>query len=161
VFSAKHAIMVGKWLACLVLTAVSLYVIALGVGFFLLSKAIYFRNVDQDSARNSRGDEVFASTDFNGGETHPSKTVIRLKRRGHPFSTTLLEAHSYDVLVGLQWQNNDNLVVQVDFGCDGAHSAPIAVVGPIHIHYRFGDPGRLPPAGYETAPRPDPAQPCR
>lgn len=103
---------------------------------------------------------MFAETNMEGGETHPLPTVIWLKRSGHLFSTTLLTANSFDVLVGLRWQDNDNLVVQLDVGCDGTHSKPVETVGPIHVQYRFGDPGHLPPAGYESAPRPDPSQPC-
>jgi hypothetical protein len=128
---------------------------------FLLSRGLYFRGIDDDMAKNTRGDTVFAETDSNGGETHPWKTVIWLKRAGYLFSTTLVEANSYDILVGLKWQGNDNLVIQLDLGCDGNNAAPVQTVGPIHILYRFGDPGYTPKPGYESFRRRDlPPEKC-
>jgi hypothetical protein len=159
--SLKRAITIGKWLGYVALTVASLYIIYLGTLVFLLSRDLYFRNIEDATAKNIRGDEVFAETNFEGGETHPWKTVIWLKRAGHPFSTTLLDANSYDILVGLKWQGNDNLVLQLDLGCDGNNSAPVETVGPIHILYRFGDPGYTPKPGYESFRRRDlPREPC-
>jgi hypothetical protein len=128
---------------------------------FLFSRDLYLRDIETATAKNTRGDEVYAETDFHGGLTHPWKTVIRLKRGGRLFSTTLLEANSYDILVGLTWQDDDHLALQVDLGCDGSHSPPVAIVGPIHIAYRFGDPGYLPEPGYESFRRRDLSpEPC-
>jgi hypothetical protein len=159
--SLKRVITIGKWLGCAALTAASLYVLYLGILVFLLSRGLYLRNIEDATAKNARGDEVFAETNFEGGETHPWKTVVWLKRAGHLFSTTLLEANSYEVLVGLNWQDDDNLILQLDFGCDGNNSAPVEGVGPIHILYRFGDPGNIPKPGYESFRRRDlPRQPC-
>jgi hypothetical protein len=159
--SLKQAIAIGKWLGCSALTAASLYILFWGIAIFLLSRDLYLRNIEDAAAENARGDRVFAETNFEGGETHPWRTLIWLKRNGHLFSTPLLEAYSYEVLVGLHWENQDSLVLQLDFGCDGMHSSPVEAVGPIHILYRFGDPGHLPHPGYESARRRDlPREPC-
>jgi hypothetical protein len=61
------------------------------------------------SAKNGRGDIVTAETNFFGAPEHRSKTVIRLKRAGHRFSTTLVESRSWEVLVGLKWRDDDTL----------------------------------------------------
>jgi hypothetical protein len=90
------------------------------------------------------------------------KTVIRLHRAGHWFSTTLVEARSWEVLVGLHWRNDDTLDVQLDFGCEPQIEHPADVVGPIHIVYHWGDPGHVPKIGYESSRRRDlPPEPCR
>ncbi len=113
------------------------------------------------SAKNARGDVASAETDFFGAPEHRVKTVIRLKRAGHWFSTTLVEARSWDVLVGLNWRNNDTLDVQLDFGCEPQMERPADVVGPIHIVHHWGDPGHVPKIGYETFRRRDlPPEPC-
>ena len=157
----KRIVAIGKWPVFFALTAASLYVIFMGSLIFLLSRDLYLREIEDASSRNPRGDEVFAETDFHGGETHPWKTVVWLRRAGHLFSTTLLEANSFDVSVGMKWRDDDNLVLQLDFGCDGNHTAPVETVGPIHITYRFGDPGHTPKPGYESSRRRDlPRQPC-
>ena len=158
--SPKRVVSILRWLISIALTAGSIYVIFYSVFFFLISRDLYLRNVEDATARNSRGDKVFAETNFEGGETHPWKTVIWLKRAGHLFSTTLLEANSFDILVGLKWQDNKHLILQLDFGCDGTHSTPVETIGPIRVTYRFGDPGKLSVPGYESAPRPEPRQPC-
>ncbi len=114
------------------------------------------------SAKNRRGDIVTAETDFFGTPEHRSKTVIRLKRAGHWFSTTLVELRSWEVLIGLKWRDDDNLELQLDFGCDAQTSRPVSTVGPIHIAYHYGDPGDVPRVGYETFRRRDlPPQPCQ
>lgn len=159
-FSLKRILQIGKWVAYAVLTTVSLYIIYIGILIFLLSRGLYFRNVEDATAKNGRGDAVFAETDFSGEPTHPAKTVIWLRRAYHPFSTTLLEAYSYDFLVGFKWQDDDSLILQLDLGCDAHNTRPVARVGPIRILYDFGGSGQLPKAGYETAPRPDPLPPC-
>jgi hypothetical protein len=157
----KTAIRVLKWLGCLGLTAASLYILYLGALIFLLSRGLYLRNIEDAAAKNARGDEVFAETNFEGGETHSWKTVIRLKRAGHLFSTTLLDANSYEVIVGLRWEDDDDLVLQLDFGCDGNYSPPVDSVGPIRVRYRLGDPGDTPNPGYESFRRRDlPREPC-
>jgi hypothetical protein len=156
----KRAIVIGKWLVALALTAASLYVLYVAVFWFLLSRVLYFRNIEDTSAKNTRGDTVFAESDLGGGPTHPSDTEIWLKRAGHLFSTTLLEAQSYELSVGLRWRDDDDLIVQLDLGCDGTHTTPVESVGSIRIHYQFGGPQHLPAAGHETVPGPDPAKPC-
>ncbi len=159
--SVTRVITAGKWLLCVLLTLGSVYVIRLSIMVFLLSRGLYLRNVDADQAANARGDVVLAETDFSGGETHPWKTVIWLKRSGHLFSTTLVEANSFDVSVGMKWRDDDHLVLRLDFGCDGNHTAPVDAVGRIHIAYQFGDPGYTPNRGYELFRRRDlPPEPC-
>jgi hypothetical protein len=159
--SANRAIRICKWLAYSAITTASVYILFWGIAIFLISRDLYFRNVWDATAENARGDRVFAETNFDGGETHPSRTVIRLKPHGHFFSTPLLEAYSYEVLVGLRWEDEHRVVLKLDFGCDGTHSTPVEAVGPIHILYRFGDPGYLPHPGYESARRRDlPRAPC-
>lgn len=159
-FPLKRIFQVSKWAGYSVLTLVIFYIIYLGIFAFLFSRMLYLRNVEDATAKNGRGDKVFAETDFSGLPTHPAKTVIWLRRAYHPFSTTLLEAYTYDFLVGLKWRDDDNLILQLDLGCDAHNSQPVARVGPIRILYDFGDPGQLPKAGYEAAPRPDPSIPC-
>jgi hypothetical protein len=126
----------------------------------MLSRSLYLRGVDDDIAGNTRGDKVFAETDSNGGETHPWKTVVWLRRAGHLFSTTLLEANSFDVSVAMKWRDDGHLVLQLEFGCDGNHTAPVETVGPIHITYRFGATGFALHPGYEPSARLNSAQPC-
>lgn len=133
----------------------------MGVFVFLVSRELYLRNIEDSKAKNARGDKVFAETNFEGGETHPWRTVIWLRRAGHLFSTTLLQANSYDIVVGLKWQDANKLVLQLDLGCDGNHTVPVETVGPIHILYRFGDPGYTSTPGYESFRRRDlPREPC-
>lgn len=122
---------------------------------------LHERDLMDASAKNARGDVASAETDFFGAPEHRVKTVIRLKRAGHWFSTTLVEARSWDVLVGLNWRNNDTLDVQLDFGCEPQMERPADVVGPIHIVHHWGDPGHVPKIGYETFRRRDlPPEPC-
>jgi hypothetical protein len=108
---------------------------------------LYGRDLMDASAINGRGDVVTAQTDFFGAPEHRSTTVIRLKRAGHWFSTTLVESRSWEVLVGLKWRDDDTLDVQLDFGCDAQPSRPVSPVGPIHIAYHYGDPGDVPKVG--------------
>lgn len=113
------------------------------------------------SAKNARGDVVSAETDFFGAPEHRVKTVIRVHRAGHWFSTTLVEASAWEVLVGLNWRNDDTLDLQIDFGCEPKMNKPVTLVGPIHIVYHWGDPGHIPKIGYETFRRRDlPPEPC-
>lgn len=156
----KRAAQIFKWVGYAALTVASLYIIYVGTLAFLFSRDLYLRQIFDASAKNSRGDKVFAETDFGSLPTHPAKTVIWLRRAYHPFSTTLLETYSYDLLVGLKWQDDDNLILQLDLGCDAHNTRPVARVGPIRILYDFGDSGQMPKVGYETAPRPDPSVPC-
>lgn len=159
-FTLKRTARIFKWVGYAVLTAASFYIISLGTLAFLFSRDLYLRQIFDVSAKNSRGDQVFAETDFGGLPTYPAKTVIWLRRAYHPFSTTLLEAYSYDFLVGLKWRDDDNLILQLDLGCDAHNTRPVARVGPIRILYDFGEPTHRSKQGYETAPRPDPLQPC-
>lgn len=131
------------------LTAASLYVLLNAALLIYLSRILYLRDVMGASAKNNRGDLVRAKTEFSGSESHPSKTMITLKRTYRLFSTTLMEAYSYDYLVGLNWQDDDTLVLQLDFGCDGHHSAGVQTVGPMIRTSR----GRRPRTARRTARR--------
>jgi hypothetical protein len=72
-----------------------------------------------------------------------------------------MQAHSYEILVGFKWQTVNQLLIRLDLGCDGNHSAPVETVGPIHIVYRYGDPGHTPRVGYESFRRRDlPPEAC-
>jgi hypothetical protein len=73
-----------------------------------------------------------------------------LKRAGHWFSTTLVESRSWEVLVGLNWQDDNTLDPWLDFGCEAEMSKPVTAVGPIRIVYYWGDPGHVPKVGYES-----------
>ncbi len=113
------------------------------------------------SATNARGDIVTAETNFFGAPEHRVRTVIRLHRAGHWFSTTLVEARTWEVLVGLEWRDDDTLDLQLDFGCKPEMARPVTAVGPIHIVYHWGDPGHVPNGGYESFRRRDlPPEPC-
>ncbi|HEY3908303.1 MAG TPA: hypothetical protein VGM07_00255 [Stellaceae bacterium] len=119
------------------------------------------RDLMDASATNARGDVASAETNFFGAPEHRVKTLIRLHRAGHWFSSTLVNARSFDVLVGLKWRNNDTLDLQLDFGCEPQMERPITQAGPIHIVYHWGDPGYDPKIGYETFRRRDlPPEPC-
>jgi hypothetical protein len=150
---------------------VSTVLIGLAVGAFYLvrfaaiaviwASILYGRDIMDASAINSRGDTVTAETNFFGVPEHRSKTVISLRRADHWLSTTLIESRSWEVLVGLHWQDDDTLLLQLEFGCDARTSQPVTKVGPIHIVYRFGDPGFTPKPGYESFRRRDiPHDPC-
>jgi hypothetical protein len=43
----------------------------------------------------------------------------------------------------MKWQDNDTLVLQLDFGPESQTTTPVDHVGPIHILYRFGGPGAI------------------
>lgn len=112
------------------------------------------------SAINGRGDEVWAETDRDDAVPSMAKTVIRLKQAHHWFSTILLVAESKNYLVGFKWRGDDRLVLQLDFGCRAQLSIPVEQVGPIHILYRFGNPGYSPPHGYASFPSDASRKPC-
>lgn len=113
------------------------------------------------SAKNARGDVASAETDFFGAPEHRVKTVIRLHRAGHWFSTTLVDVRSWEVLVGLKWRDDDTLDLQLDFGCKPQMPHPVTRVGSIRMVYHWGDPGDVPKGGYESFRRRDlPPEPC-
>lgn len=119
------------------------------------------RDLINASAKNTRGDVASAETDFAGADEHRVPTLIRLHRAGYWFSTTLVDARSFEFLVGLKWRDNDILDVQLDFGCEPQMDPPVTQVGPIRIVYHWGDPGHVPTGGYETFRRRDlPPEPC-
>jgi hypothetical protein len=158
---AKRTARAWKWLGSAGLTLVSVLILLGQISLLRISYEFHLRDVIDASAQNGRGDEAFAETDFGRGPSHPSDTMIWLKRAGTLFSKTLLEANSYSVLVGLKWRGDDILVLQLDFGCDGHNTEPVRKVGPIQIRYHFGDPGYTPKPGYESFRRRDlPAEPC-
>jgi hypothetical protein len=137
------------------------YVIRLVVVAIMWVSILSGRDLMDASAKNARGDVASAETDFFGAPEHRSKTVIRLKRAGHWFSTTLVEARTWEVVVGLNWRDDDTLDLQLDFGCEPQTSKPVTAAGPIHIVYHWGDPGHVPRIGYETFRRRDlPPEPC-
>jgi hypothetical protein len=140
----------------------AIYVIRLLIFLVLMAQLLHTRDFMDALARNARGDVARAETDFFGAPEHRSTTIVWLKRTDHWFSTTLIQSHSWDVLVGLRWRDDDTLVLQLDFGCDAKTTPPVTQVGPIHILYRFGDPGHVPKTGYETFRRRDlPPEPCQ
>lgn len=149
-----------KWLAWVAFTLASAYVVVCAWLVYNLSYELYLRNVIDALATNGRGDQVVSITEMHG-PTHPDRTTITLKRAHRWFSTTLIEGESFEYLVDLKWKDDDTLVLQLDFGCNGFHTMPTDRVGPIRIIYRFGDPGAKPERGYETERRHDLLpQPC-
>jgi hypothetical protein len=154
----KHAI---QGAALVALAIGGYYVIRFVVVAIMWVNILSGRDLMGASAKNARGDVVSAETNFFGAPEHRSKTVIRLKRAGHWFSTTLVEARTWEVLVGLKWRNDDTLDLQLDFGCKPQIEHPATAVGPIHIVYHWGDPGHVPKGGYESFRRRDPPpEPC-
>lgn len=161
-FSGKPIKRLLQGAALIALAIGAYYVLRFIVVAIMWANILYGRDLMDASAKNRRGDIVTAETDFFGTPEHRSKTVIRLKRAGHWFSTTLVELRSWEVLIGLKWRDDDNLELQLDFGCDAQTSRPVSTVGPIHIAYHYGDPGDVPRVGYETFRRRDlPPQPCQ
>lgn len=143
------------------LGAAGFYIIRFVAIAVMWASILYGRDIMDASAINSRGDTVTAETNFFGSPEDRSRTVITLRRAGRWFSTTLIESRSWEVLVGLHWQDDYTLDLQLEFGCDAQTSRPITEVGPIHVIYRFGDPGHTPRLGYESFRRRDiPRQPC-
>lgn len=137
------------------------YVVRFVVFVILWVNILSSRDFMDTSAINTRGDVASAETNFFGAPEHRVKTEIRLHRAGHWFSTTLVDARSWEVLVGLKWRNADTLDVQLDFGCKPQMEPPVTVAGPIHIAYHWGDPGHVPKGGYESFRRRDlPPEPC-
>lgn len=137
------------------------YVIHFAVVTIMWVNILSGRDLMDASAKNARGDIVSAESDTFGTPERQAKTVIRLHRAGHWFSTTLVEAHSWEVQLGLHWRDNDTLDVKLGLGCDAQIEPPVTVVGPIHIVYYWGDPGHVPKGGYESFRRRDlPPEPC-
>jgi hypothetical protein len=137
------------------------YVIRFVVFVVLMVNILSSRDYMDASAQNARGDVASAETNFFGAPEHRSKTAIRLHRAGHWFSATLVAARSWEVLVGLDWRDDDTLDVQLDFGCEPQMTHPVTNVGSIHIVYHWGDPGHVPKGGYESFRRRDlPPEPC-
>jgi hypothetical protein len=60
-------------------------------------------NSTTDSAKNQRGDKVEALTVSSGRWQDPDKTIVRLRRAHHWFSTTLVETDSFGVQEDLKW----------------------------------------------------------
>ena len=157
-WSAKRAI---KWAVFALLAVAGFYALRFALFIVCVAYLLHTRDLMEASAKNGRGDVVAAETDFFGAPEHRSKTVISLKRAGQWFSTTLIETRSWEVLVGLNWQDDDTLDLQLEFGCDAHTSQPVTAVGPIHIVYHYGDPGDTPKHGYESFWRPDSSrEPC-
>jgi hypothetical protein len=81
--------------------------IGLSVGIFYLARflesVILFStivgssNITEDRTLNHRGDEVDASTEASGRWQDPDKTIVRLRRSGHWFWTTLVETESFGI----------------------------------------------------------------
>ena len=95
-------------------------------------------------------------------EKHLREVIAEiLKRAGHWLSTTLVETRSWEVLVGLNWRDDNTLDLQLEFGCDAHTSRPVTAIGPIRVVYHYGDPGDTPERGYESFRRRDiPREPC-
>jgi hypothetical protein len=157
-WSAKRAV---RWAALALLAVAGFYALRFALFIVCIAYLLHTRDLMDASAKNGRGDVVEAETDFFDAPEHRSKTVISLKRAGHWFSTTLIETRSWEVLVGLNWRDDDTLDLQLEFGCDARTSPPVTAVGPIHILYHYGDPGYTPKEGYESFRRRDiPRDPC-
>ena len=146
----RHVKRVLKWGILVALAVVGIYILKRAIFLIYVAYLLYARDFMDAPANNARGDVATAETDFFGAPEHQSKTVVSLKRAGHWFSTTLVESRSWEVLVGLHWQDDDTLDLQLDFGCEAHTSRPVADVGPIRIVYHWGDPGHVPKIGYET-----------
>jgi hypothetical protein len=139
-----------RWVIFALLAVAGVYIARFALFIFLMANLLHERDLMDALAKNARSDVASAETNFLGAPEHRVKTVIRLHRAGHWFSTTLIEARSWEVLVGLHWRNDDTLDVQLDFGCDPRMDRPVTAVGPIHIVYHWGDPGHVPKTGYES-----------
>ena len=130
----------------------ALTIVAIGVGLTYLVQvaklaSVMFEvfsgiNATTDTAKNNRGDEAAASTESTSNWRDPDKTVVRLHRAYHWFSTTLVEAQSFGVHEHLEWTNEDLLDVTLDFGCLTHMSRPVEKAGSIRISYHFSDGGR-------------------
>jgi hypothetical protein len=96
-------------------------------------------NSESDAAKNQHGDELYIRTDISDRLQDPVRTVVRLRRAHHWFSTTLLEANSFGVAENMKWVNDNNLEVSLGFGCLVRMTHPVERVSPIHITYRFSD----------------------
>jgi hypothetical protein len=157
----RHIRRAAKWGFLAIVVAIALYLLQRVIFVLYIAYLLYARDFMDASAKNGRGDVASAETDFYEASDHRVTTVIRLKRAGHWFSTTLVEARSLGVLIGLNWRNDDALDLPLDFGCKPEMAQPVTVVGPIHIVYHWGDPGHLPKGGYESFRRRDlPPVPC-
>jgi hypothetical protein len=153
--------LIAKWITFLSLVVVSFYTLRFALFILFMANLLHERDLMDASATNARGDIVTAETNFSGALDRRVKTVIRLHRAGHWFSTTLVEARTWEVLVGLEWRNDDTLDLRLDFGCKPEMAQPATAVGPIHIVYHWGDPGHVPNGGYESFRRRDlPPEPC-
>lgn len=127
----------------------ALAIVAIGVGLVYLVQVVELAsvmfevfsdiNATTDLAKNRRGDEATASTETSGNWQEPDRTVIRLRRAYHWFSTTLVETQSFGVREHLDWRNDDALDVTLGFGCLTHATDQIEKVGSIRIHYHFSD----------------------
>lgn len=116
---------------------------------------LHQRDLMDASAKNARGDVATAETDFSEDREHRVKTVIRLHRAGYWFSTTLVEARSREVLVGLKWRNEDTLDVQLDFGCKPQMELAVTVPDPDRLSL-----GRPRPCPERRVRKPSPPRPA-
>ena len=158
----QHIRRAVKWGLLVALVIAAVYFVQRLAFLLYIAYLLYQRDFMDAAAKNGRGDVVSAETDFFGAPEHRSKTVIRLKPKDHWFSTTLVETRSWEVLVGLNWVDDNTLDLQLDFGCGAQMSPPVTLVGPIRVVYHWGDPGQVPKVGYETFRRRDlPPEPCR
>ena len=103
----------------------------------LLSSIVGSHDVVEDSVANERGDKVKTSTEASGGNQDPKRTVVRLSRAHHWFSTTLLEIEGYGFRWDAKWRNEDTLDLNIGFGCVERVSRPVTTVGDIRIFYNF------------------------
>jgi hypothetical protein len=125
----------------------ALAIIGFGIGLVYLVVFVEFASVmfevfsdinwTKDSATNARGDKAEAATEASGHRQDPDKTIVRLRRAHHWFSTTLVEAESFGVQEHLAWRNNDALDVTLAFGCLTHMTQPIEQIGSIRISYQF------------------------
>ncbi|HEY3908302.1 MAG TPA: hypothetical protein VGM07_00250 [Stellaceae bacterium] len=147
-----------KWAIFTGLAVAGFYTLRFVLFALFMAYLLHRRDLEDASAKNARGDVASAETNFSEDAGHRVTTVIRLHRPDHWFSTTLVDARSFDALVGLKWRNDDTLDLQLDFGCKPQMKPPVTQVGPIHIIYHWGDPGYIPRGGYADDPL---SEPCR
>jgi hypothetical protein len=96
------------------------YVVQYGEMLVLFSSIVGSHDVVEDSVANERGDKVKASTETSGDQQTPARTVLRLRRAHHWFSTTLLETESYGFQWDAEWRDDDIVDLYIGFGASSA-----------------------------------------
>jgi hypothetical protein len=103
----------------------------------LFSSVVGSHDVVEDSVANERADKVTASTETSGDQQAPARTVLRLMRAHHWFSTTLLETESYCFQWDAEWRDDDIVDLYIGFGSVERLGRPVTMVGQIRVFYHF------------------------